>query len=188
MTVSAYVTGITEWDIDPVSPSFGQAIRTIATDSPALDLAWGSTPDTFFLADSVVTLEERSYQMGAPIRSFEGGALAGLWAIQLSPDHQQVIAGGDNGELILWDYATGRELWRAPHQSGYVFSARFSPDGQHVFSMTAPGVPIEWNVTQLPTRDLLDWISTDRYVRDFTCAERTLYQITPLCAEPEGNP
>ncbi len=51
MTVSAFVTGITEWSIDQASPAFGQIIRVIPTGSVAFDLNWGPAPATFFLGD-----------------------------------------------------------------------------------------------------------------------------------------
>ncbi|MBK8021518.1 MAG: protein kinase [Chloroflexi bacterium] len=114
LTVSAYVTGITEWDIDPDSSSFGQSLRMVDTNSVAYDLEWGPTPASFFLGDLNTTLQERDYQSGQVIRSFSGGGTAGMWAIDLGPDQQQVITGSDNGEIILWDYPSGRELWRTP--------------------------------------------------------------------------
>ncbi|MBK8031308.1 MAG: hypothetical protein IPK17_17820 [Chloroflexi bacterium] len=78
-TVSAYVTGITEWDIDPASPTFGQVLRTIATTSVGYALEWGPTPATFFLGDLSATLQERDYQSGQVIRSFSGSGTAGEW-------------------------------------------------------------------------------------------------------------
>ncbi|MBL8134447.1 MAG: protein kinase [Anaerolineae bacterium] len=188
LTVSAFITGITEWDIDPDSADFGQAVRVIPTESVAYDLEWGPTPATFFLGDLSTTLQERDYQTGQVIRSFSGSGTAGMWAIDLSTDQQQVITGGDNGEIILWDYPSGREIWRAPRQSSYVPSLFFRPDGRSAVSMTFPGLPIEWSVAQPGMSELLSWIGTHRYQRDFTCAERSQYQIEPLCAENGGTP
>ncbi|MBN8639844.1 MAG: hypothetical protein J0M07_31315, partial [Anaerolineae bacterium] len=187
-TVSAYVTGITEWDIDPRSPTFGQVLRIIPTNSVAYDLEWGPTPATFFLGDLNTTLQERDYQSGEVIRSFSGGGTAGMWTIDLSPDQQQLLTGGDNGEIILWEYASGTELWRAPNQTSYDPSLIFRPDGRSAISMTFPGVPIEWNIAQPTLSELLSWIETQRYVREFTCAERSLYQIEPLCPADGGTP
>ena len=185
-TVSAYLSGITEWDIDPDSAAFGQVLRVIATNSTAYDLEWGSTSATFFLGDLNTTLQERDYQSGQVIRSFSGGGTAGMWSIDLSLDQRQVITGSDNGEIILWDYQSGREIWRAPRQSSYIPNLYFRPDGESAFSMTFPGIPIEWNVAQPRLIELLSWIETHRYVREFTCSERSLYQIEPLCPENGG--
>ncbi len=186
LTVSAFLGGINEWDIDPDSASFGQVLRVIATNSTAYDLEWGSTPATFFLGDLNTTLQERDYQSGQVIRSFSGGGTAGMWSIDLSLNQQQVITGSDNGEIILWDYQSGREIWRAPRQSSYIPNLYFRPDGESAFSLTFPGIPIEWNVAQPGMSELLSWIETHRYVREFTCSERLLYQIEPLCPENGG--
>ena len=187
MTVSAYVTGITEWNIDPNSEAFGQAIRVIPTDSVAFDLTWGPTPTTFFVGDVHATLQERDYASGNVVRAFSGSGTAGLWTVQFSPDHKQMITGSDNGDLVLWDYASGSELWRAPRQPSFLPFLRFRPNGESVFSMTSPGNPTEWSIRQLTTTELLDWIHAHRYLRNFTCAERTLYQIEPLCSESGGS-
>jgi hypothetical protein len=53
--------------------------------------------------------------------------------------------------------------------------------------MTSPGNPTEWSVRQFTPTELLDWIHAHRYLRDFTCSERTLYQIEPLCSETGGS-
>jgi WD40 repeat protein len=186
LTVSAFVSDITEWDIDPVSSSFGQVLRVIATNSVAYHLEWGPTPATFFLGDLSTTLRERDYQTGQVIRSFTGGGTAGAWSIDVSPDGQQVITGSDNGEIILWDYSSGREIWRAPRQQTFIMNLYFHPDGDSAFSVTFPGSLTEWNIAQPSLSELLSWIETHRYVREFTCAERLLYQIQPLCEGVEG--
>jgi WD40 repeat protein len=134
-----------------------------------------------------MTLQERDYQSGQVIRSFSGGGTAGLWSIELSRDQQQVITGSDNGEIILWDYTSGRELWRAPRQPSYVPFMRLRPQGDAILSMTFPGVPTEWNIEQLPAADLINWIESNRYLRSFTCAERSRYQIEPLCPDTGGT-
>ncbi len=185
-TVSAYLPGIAEWDIDPASAAFGQVIRVIPTASVAYDLAWGPTTETFFLGDLNMTLQERDYQSGQVIRSFSGGGTAGLWSIDLSRDQQQVITGSDNGEIILWDYASGRELWRAPRQTSYIPILFFRPDGNSAISMTFPGIPTEWSIEQPTPAELITWIEHNRYRRNFTCAERAQYQIEPLCADTGG--
>ncbi len=187
LTVSGWVSGITEWDVDPASLSFGQALRVIPTNSVAYDLAWGPTPATFFLGDLTTTLQERDYASGQVIRSFSGGGTAGMWSIDVSEDEQHIITGSDNGEIILWDYPSGREIWRAPNQLSYVPSLVFRPDGKSAISMTSPGIPIEWNVAQPGLSELLSWIETHRYVREFTCAERSQYQLEPLCPADGGT-
>jgi WD40 repeat protein/energy-coupling factor transporter ATP-binding protein EcfA2 len=188
LTVSAFFSDITEWDIDPLSPAFGEVLRVIPTNSVAYDLEWGPTPATFFLGDLNSTLQERDYQTGQVIRSFTGGGTAGMWSVDLSPDQQQVITGSDNGEIVLWDYGSGREIWRAPRQSAFILSLYFHPDGKSAFAVTFPGIPTQWNVVQPSLIELLNWIETHRYMREFTCIERLHYQIQPLCEGVEGVP
>ncbi len=112
-----------------------------------------------------------------------GGGTTGIVSIDSSQDQRYVITSGDNGELIQWEYASGREIWRAPRQASSMFSLDFRPDGSSAFSITFPGIPSEWNTVQPTLTELLTWIEAHRYRRDFTCAEHTQYNIEPLCSE-----
>jgi hypothetical protein len=39
----------------------------------------------------------------------------------------------------------------------------------------------EWRVSGWELDDLLAWAHENRYVRDFTCEERTTYRVEPMC-------
>jgi WD40 repeat protein/class 3 adenylate cyclase len=56
--------------------------------------------------------------------------------VAFSPDGSQIvvanIAGTSEGWASIWDADTGQKILTLPHQSGYVRSVSFSPDGTHI--------------------------------------------------------
>ncbi|HZM22178.1 MAG TPA: hypothetical protein VFC02_10560, partial [Anaerolineales bacterium] len=56
--------------------------------------------------------------------------------VAFSPDGSQIaianIAGTSEGWASIWDAFTGQKILTLPHQSGYVRSVSFSPDGTHI--------------------------------------------------------
>ena len=166
---------LSEWDIDPNSPTFGQEVRRMETHGYTFDLAWGPGGTTFF--DSELT--ERDYATGKPIHRL-GGTTATAWSIDVSPDGHSIAAGFEPGRIIVWDYETGNLLWQSA-QSSLVNTLAFSRDSHSLFSLALADAPVQWRVSEPSTTELMTWIQSNRYLRDFTCAERTQYQLEPLC-------
>ena len=72
-----------------------------------------------------------------------------LTAVALSPDGKQVVTGGKDGSVNLWDIASGRLVRRffgkgVPEQ---IWSVMFSPDGKYVLAAAGGGRIKLWDVT-----------------------------------------
>jgi hypothetical protein len=63
-----------------------------------------------------------------------------------------------------------------------VFSAVFSPDGKTVYAVAQYGRIIEWHIAEKTLPELLEWIRSNRYVRELTCEERLQSHVNPLCS------
>ncbi len=97
----------------------------------------------------------------------------------LSADYKYVLSGTVNGDLILWDFATGKEVDRINTHLA-IWSVAFSPDGKTAFAGTAQGL-IKWQLAEKTLPELLDWINANRYVRPLTCAEKIQFRIESTC-------
>ncbi len=115
------------------------------------------------------------------IRRFVGDYHGGVMAMDISVGGRYMISGNTNGELILWDYATGKMIRRFPGYTTTIWNAFFSPDGQTAYSSAYVGPVRQWRIADWPLEELLAWVHTNRHIRDFTCEERTQYGIEPLC-------
>jgi WD40 repeat protein/transcriptional regulator with XRE-family HTH domain len=100
----------------------------------AIALAWQAValnPDS---ALAQAQLSEAAYAPGT-VRILKGNKDIVTW-IAISPDDKTVLAGADDGSVILWELATGQLLWeqQVHTQTGerWVQDVAFSPDGQVV--------------------------------------------------------
>lgn len=124
--------GATWWD-----PAAGQAVRTFPrVASDALRPAPGRlTPDgkTLVVHNGFALLRWRA-DTGRPLFPEQDvGHAAEVNGLGVSPDGKLVATRGEDGRVRVWDFATGRELWRAPAQRSDVPYLGFSPDGKHLY-------------------------------------------------------
>ncbi|MFN2214542.1 MAG: WD40 repeat domain-containing protein, partial [Anaerolineales bacterium] len=105
----------------------------------------------------------------------------------ISPDSRTALLGTENGLVILWDLQTGEVLRRFNGHNGHaVLGAAFSPDGSSAFTAGEDGRIVQWSLDAPSSLDeLLEWIEDNRYVSEFTCTERVLYSVEPLCDQSE---
>jgi WD40 repeat protein len=94
----------------------------------AIALAWQAValnPDS---GKAQAQLSEAAYAPG-PTRILRGNEDIMSW-IEISPDDQHVLAGGDDGSVILWDIESGQMLWKQQPTREWVQDVAFSPDGR----------------------------------------------------------
>ena len=135
-------------------------------------------------ADSTMILWD--IETGRQIRQYEGHDTQ-IQSVALSPDGKLAISGSNDTTLILWDVATGAILQRFSGHDDVIRSVDFSPDGQSVISGSGDDTVRMWRII-LDKDALVAWVQANRYVRDFTCAERQRYTIDPPCEAPTAVP
>ena len=110
------------------------------------------------------------------------------WASAISPDGQYLVTGSgplaSETAISLWDLETGQLIRRyfGHADQNFVLNLAFHPDGTQFVSYALDGTLRLW---EMDTQSTLDWVKANRVVRDFTCPERALYRIEPLCEEEQ---
>lgn len=103
-----------------------------------------------------------------------------LWSADFSPDDSTLLTASSDGKMILWDAQTGARLWTYAATDTTYLTAAFSPDGQEIASAADDIITI-WDASP-PGVDLETWVTQNRYIPDFSCEQRALYRLEPLCA------
>lgn len=63
-------------------------------------------------------------------------------SVAISPDGKRILSGDTDGDVKLWDAATGRELLTLPPHQGSVFEVTFSEDGTRFATSAADSVRV----------------------------------------------
>jgi WD40 repeat protein len=182
LTSSVFASNLTLWDV-----ATGQEIRRFEGHTGSgyvFDVAFGPGEKTALSASGDGSLILWDVETGDIIRRYLGHDDM-VWSVDVSPDGRYILSGARDQTVILWDFETGEELRRFSGHIGLVLGLVFSPDGQTAFSVSLDGTLIEWQIAALPLDELIEWIHTNRYVRDLTCDEREQYRVEPLC-DTEG--
>lgn len=103
-----------------------------------------------------------------------------IFDVEFSPDASTILTSSLDGTVILWDAQTGQRLRTYVATSNPLnLQAIFTPDGQTIISGANDMLTI-WDASPLSV-DLETWVTENRYIPDFTCEQRALYIIEPLC-------
>lgn len=101
-----------------------------------------------------------------------------VWDVDFSQDGEFALSGSGDGTAILWKLSDSQMIQQF-HAKQPVFKVAFSPDGSQVAAGREDGAVYAWQVFKLP--DLIEWVQDNRYTRDLTCLERSLYRVEPFC-------
>jgi WD40 repeat protein len=86
-------------------------------------------------------------QTGKQVQIFEHPDGDEIYAVAYSPDGKQVLTGGFDHLVRLWDIETGMELHEFSGHTDPIISVAFSPDGKNALSGSADGTARLWDVT-----------------------------------------
>jgi len=98
-------------------------------------------------------------------------------ALALHPRRDWALTGDDKGALLLWELRTGKVLRRFDGHTGGIWDIAFVENGDLALTTGGDGNLIVWKVAPQAVDELVCWTRENRYVRDFTADERTLYRI-----------
>ena len=125
-------------------------------------------------------------ETGQPIRHYEGHSLP-VRTVAFGPDGNTILSGSEDRTVRLWDMETGAERFRFEGHSAIVQDVLPIPGGPEqpekwqILSRDMRGGHILWQLPPADVKDLVTQTHANRYVRDLTCDERRLYNVTPLC-------
>ncbi|XP_023314400.1 cilia- and flagella-associated protein 52-like [Trichogramma pretiosum] len=81
---------------------------------------------------------------GSMIRELEGSGSAALNTIDVSPDGEYFVTGGNDSVVKLWHYHNGEITHIGMGHAAIVTAARFSPDGRHIITVSGDGAIMIW--------------------------------------------
>ncbi len=69
-----------------------------------------------------------------------------ITSLSFSPDGTLLVVGDADGELMVWDVAKGRRVFRQRAHNTAILSIAFTPDGQFMFSGSQDGKILQWGL------------------------------------------
>lgn len=171
---------ITVWDI-----ATGQSLHRFPGIN-ALDVIYSPGGASILTNAMTNTSRNKVVEMdtsnGKFLRSFTG--LDGpSFNVDMSPDNRYLFAASVNYG-VLWDTETGQEVNRFDLPLPLVTTWAVFPPGRESALIIQDNTRqlIEIQIHQVPTlEELRAWITQNRYLRDWTCEEREMFRIEPLC-------
>ncbi len=130
-------------------------------------------------SDATLTLWDAA--TGERIRRFAGHTDSVL-DVDFGPGGTRMLSASADGTLILWDVASGQPLRRYAGSGAPIVQVEFAADGLSALSLTVDGLLQRWAISD-SLADLVTWLYANRYVRELTPGERSLYGIS----EPVGG-
>ncbi|HSB66321.1 MAG TPA: hypothetical protein VLD65_07065, partial [Anaerolineales bacterium] len=175
---SSYLANVILWDVRT-----GKEIRrfSYAAIGPVSAVAIGPGDETI-LGAGLGELYLWDIDTGELLRTYSG-LTAAPRSVAISPNGKYILSGTERGELILWDFTTGEELHRENFNM-QIYSVLFSPDEKTAYAAAIEGKLIELQIEEKSHSELLEWIKTNRYVPELTCAEKLQYHVPDRSCNP----
>ena len=165
---------IVVWDVDT-----GDRIRTLAGHSGSIRHITMNADETILMSsatDGLVNLWDVNRGLiVATLRGHTGTVEKALFIFE----EQFVISGSSDQTLIMWDYQTEKPLRIFHGHENRIWDFALANDDLNIFSATRAGELIRWRIDTL--EELYEWVSNQRYIREFSCEERAQYRLEPLC-------
>ncbi|XP_014217506.1 cilia- and flagella-associated protein 52-like [Copidosoma floridanum] len=103
---------------------------------------------------------------GSMIRELEGSGAGALNCIDVSPDGQYFVTGGNDGVVKFWNYNAGETTHVGMGHAAIITACKISPDGKHIVTASGDGAiliwkcPFEMKVEKTPMKRLAASISS----------------------------
>jgi WD40 repeat protein/DNA-binding SARP family transcriptional activator len=141
------------WDI-----TGGREVSTLEAPCWSMSVAFSLDGQRVFSSCGVSTLpgetieNERSFgafeweaTTGRIVRGYPSGGID-LYGLALSPDGRTVALSFANGDVTLWDVASGEKLNQLSGHSGIAYGMAFSPDGRYLATSAFDQMAKLWDV------------------------------------------
>jgi serine/threonine protein kinase/WD40 repeat protein/predicted nucleic acid-binding Zn-ribbon protein len=170
------------WVVDLVT---GEEVQSFEHDGgPINSLDYSPNGDSLISAvgepdNSVIVWD---LQTGLPRYTLIGHTAA-VNVATFSQNGLSALSGGDDLSLILWDLTSGQPIREYNGHSAAIQQIAFNPEFSTAYSRSSvlsDGI-ITWRVESIS--DTVNWVYTNRYIREIDCLERMQYGISPLCGE-----
>ncbi|MBC8170234.1 MAG: TIR domain-containing protein [Anaerolineae bacterium] len=125
------------------------------------------SPDgKYVIAGNSLTLID--VQTGEHGRTFQTGSDAQVFNLSFSPDGQWLDVGLEDGTVIVWDVATGKEIQRWQPFTQEVWISIFSPDGNYLLTTSQDGTAKLWDTATWSEICSIDYELDPVWAADFS--------------------
>lgn len=149
--------------------------------APVTVIAFSSDGSTILSGSTDASVRLWDVASGQEIRRFNGQTTA-IWSIGYSLDGKYIAAGSQDGTVMVWDSRTGDILRQFSGNAAMVYGTEINLSEDYLLSADASGTLNMWRLS-LDLNSLLTWTQSNRYVRELTCSEQELYQLSQSCSE-----
>lgn len=81
---------------------------------------------------------------GSMVRELEGSGAGAVNSIDISPDGQYFVTGGNDSFIKFWSYYTGETTHVGMGHAAIITACKISPDGKHIVTVSADGAIMIW--------------------------------------------
>ena len=173
------VAGFLEDGVRVIEVETGQTVLHILEDEQAFSLDWINDNEILIGANTIVF--RANIETGDVTQRYPG--FSKLVDLSAHPNKPYFLAADYGSNVALMNYETGERLMENRNIGVTNWNAQFTPDGSRAFVSDFTGIITEWSFEERPLDELIEWITNNRLLRDFTCQERQLYRIEPFCEE-----